>query len=94
MHATNTNKGRMLKVVAPIEKKDGTTFWLRVGTGYPGKDPSTLNLFIDAFPTGNVKMLHVREMEEEDLQPRKGRRGGGGGGPDLTANPGNDDLPF
>ncbi len=65
---------RMMKVIAPIERKDGTTYWMRVGTGFPGKDPSTLNLFIDAFPTGNVKMLHVREMDEEDLKPRKDRR--------------------
>jgi len=83
---------RMMKVVAPIERKDGTTYWMRVGTGFPGKDPSTLNLFIDAFPTGAVKMLHVREMDEEDLKPRRDRRVDG---PAASENPRPpEDLPF
>lgn len=89
MHAAN----RMLKILAPIEKKDGTTYWMRVGTGFPGKDPTTINLVIDAFPTGNVKMLHVREMDEDDLAPRKDKRSSGPG--DMPKNPRSDnDLPF
>ena len=91
MHAPMGTKARMFKVLAPIEKKDGTTFWMRVGSGFPGKDPTTFNLVIDAYPI-NTKMLHVRELDEEDLQPRKDRRGGGG---DELPNPRNpNDLPF
>lgn len=90
MHAPMGTKARMFKVLVPVEKKDGTTFWMRVGSGFPGKDPTTFNLYIDAFPT-NSKMLHVREMDEEDLQPRKDKRAEVG---DVPTNPRRDDLPF
>jgi hypothetical protein len=72
MHAQATKK--MFKVLIPVEKKGGGTYWMRVGTGFPGKDGGTsLNLYVDAFPA-NAKMLHVREMDEEDLQRISDRR--------------------
>jgi len=65
------NKGRMFKVLCPIERKDGTTFWLRVGSGFPNKDQS-VNLYLDVLPA-NLK-LQLRELDEEDLQPRARRK--------------------
>lgn len=67
------SRPRMYKVLCPVPRKDGTTFWMRVGTGFPGKDPTTFNLYLDAFPSEG-KMLHLREMDEDDLQ-RGERRG-------------------
>jgi hypothetical protein len=66
------SRPRMFKVLCPIPKKDGTTFWMRVGTGFPGKDPTTINLHLDALPINHK--LHIREMDEEDLAPKEGRR--------------------
>jgi hypothetical protein len=60
----------MFKVLAPIEKKGGGTFWLRVGTAFPNKDGST-NLYMDAWPAGTVNRLQVREMSDEDFARKK-----------------------
>ena len=72
MNGTSTpgNRPRMFKVIAPIEKKDGSTFWMRVGTGFPNKDQS-INLYLDAIPFNHK--LQLREVDEEDLQPRRKR---------------------
>lgn len=85
--STPGNRPRMFKVIAPIEKKDGSTFWMRVGTGYPNKDQS-INLYLDAMPFNHK--LQIREVEEEDLQPRNGRKHDGAG--TVPAVPA--DLPF
>ena len=81
-----TNRPRMFKVIAPIEKKDGSTFWMRVGTGFPNKDQS-INLYLDAMPFNHT--LQIREMDEDDFAQRGRKR-------DATAAPaaGPTDLPF
>jgi hypothetical protein len=83
----------MYKVLSPVDKKNGTKYWMRVGSGFPGKDPASFNLYIDAWPNGS-KMLHVREMDEEDFQ--KGRREGPSSEPDLppASSSEDNDLPF
>ncbi len=77
----------MFKVIAPIEKKDGGTHWLRVGTGYANKDQS-VNLYLDAIPFNHK--LQIRELDEEDLAAMRGKR------KDDTASPGRalNELPF
>lgn len=84
-NATTTNRPRMFKVMCPIERKDGSTFWMRVGTGFPNKDLS-INLYLDALPTN--QKLQLREMDEEDLAPKGRRRDDGA--PARTR----DELPF
>ncbi len=69
------NRTRIYKVVSPIERKDGTTFWMRVGTAYPNKDLS-LNVYLDAMPFNHK--LQLRELDEEDLTPRNKRKDDGG----------------
>lgn len=64
------NKGRMFKVLCPIERKDGSTHWMRIGSGFPNKDQS-VNIYLDVLPV-NLK-LQLRELDEEDLQPRAKR---------------------
>jgi hypothetical protein len=76
---------KMFKVIAPIEKKDGGTFWMRVGSAFPNKDGST-NLYMDAWPVG-TKTLQLREMTEEDFA-RKRPHG------ESAPVPAPQDLPF
>ena len=61
---------KMFKILCPIERKDGKTHWMRVGTGFPNKDDS-VNLYLDVLPA-NLK-LQLRELTEEDLRDRDGR---------------------
>jgi hypothetical protein len=65
---------RMYKVLTPITKKDGGTFWMRIGSGFPAKD-GALNILLDALPTatsdGKTK-LYIREMDERDFERRGG----------------------
>ncbi len=83
---------RMFKVLTPIDKKNGSKYWMRVGTGFPGKDAASFNLYIDAWPTNGKGMLHVREMDEEDFQ--KGRRDGPSSDPPALPPSTDDELPF
>ena len=67
---------KMYKVLAPIEKTDGGTWWMRVGNGFDNKDMS-MNLHLYALPTatknGEIK-LQIRELTEEDLKHSAERR--------------------
>jgi hypothetical protein len=63
------NRSRMFKVLAPIEKKGGGTYWLRVGSAFPNKDGST-NLYMDAWPSGTSR-LQLREMTDEDFARKR-----------------------
>jgi hypothetical protein len=83
--ANGTTKGRMFKVLCPIERKDGKTHWMRVGSGFPNRDLS-INLYLDVLPA-NLK-LQLREMDDEDLQPRSTPRR------DDVAAPRADAVPF
>lgn len=65
---------RMYKVLCPIEKKDGGTWWMRLGTGFTNKDDS-INVFLDAVPVGAKEVkLQLREFTEEDLRARDDKR--------------------
>lgn len=79
---------KMFKILALIPKKDGGTYWMRIGSGYGNKDDS-INMFVDAIPiTGK---LQLREVTEEDLREREGRRShapsAGGAGAMSAAEP-------
>lgn len=67
---------KMFKVLSPIVKKDGSTFWMRVGTGFPNKDDS-VNVYLDVFPKDGK--LQLREFDERDMQGGKWKSEGGGG---------------
>ena len=81
------NRPRMFKVIAPIEKKDGGKFWMRVGSAFPNKDGST-NLYMDAWPVG-TKTLQLREMTDEDFARRREP-----GEPLPVPSPGPEQIPF
>jgi hypothetical protein len=82
-----TNRPRMYKVIVPVEKKDGTKFWMRVGSAFPNKDGST-NVYLDAMPLGQ-NCLQIREMTDDDFNRRRSVSQ-----PAPVPPPGGDDLPF
>jgi hypothetical protein len=78
----------MFKVISPIDKRDGSKFWMSCGVGYRNKDQS-INMYIDALPVATGKdgrplTLQLREVTEEELRERREKRerasGGGYGG--------------
>jgi hypothetical protein len=85
---------RTYKVMTPVPKKDGSTFWMRIGTGYPGKD-GALNLYLDALPAtrGDKTMIYVREMDERDFERRDANAARTDRRPAPAAGT-TDDLPF
>jgi hypothetical protein len=74
---TVVNQKRMFKVLSPIEKEGGNTYWMRCGTGFVNKDNS-INVYLDAIPcktkSGEGVKLHLREMTEEDFKEQAARR--------------------
>ncbi|HWU86044.1 MAG TPA: hypothetical protein VN253_02165 [Kofleriaceae bacterium] len=67
---------KMFKVLSAIDKRDGTTFWMRVGSGFTNKDNS-VNIYLDVLPKSF--QFQLRELDEEDLRRRESRRGDPGG---------------
>ena len=92
---------KMYKVLAPIEKSDGGTWWMRCGSGFDNKDMS-MNLHIYALPTatknGEIK-LQIRELTEEDLKHSAERKASFASrsvtsGAGSTAHTVQDSIPF
>jgi len=75
----------MFKVLSAIEKRDGGTFWMRVGSGFTNRDNS-VNIYLDVLP--KTFQFQLRELDEEDLRRRDPQRAGAGGLP-----PGAGDVP-
>ena len=80
---------RMYKVISPIEKKGGGTFWMRTGSAFTNKDDS-INVYIDAVPKNH--QFQLRELTEEELT-RKSTYGDSNG---SSAQPASTDanVPF
>jgi hypothetical protein len=77
--------GRM-KVVCPVEKKDGKTRWVGVGSAFTNKDQS-INIYLDVLPVNG--RLQLREWEDSPPWERNGDRGHrhAGGGERAMALP-------
>lgn len=56
------NKSERFNVTTPIERQDGKTFWLRIGTAFRNKDAS-LNIYLDALPVNGK--LQVRSVDDQ-----------------------------
>jgi hypothetical protein len=81
---------RSKKVLSPVEKKDGKTWWMSVGRAWINNDGST-NVYLSAYPTNGV--LQIRDWDELE---KGGDRAADGGG-DRAADGGGEsdqDLPF
>jgi len=68
---------RMYKVISPVEKDGGGTFWLRCGSAFVNKDNS-INVYLDALPLrtkpGEGVKLQLREYTDEELRERAEKR--------------------
>lgn len=62
---------KMFKVLSAIDKRDGGTFWMRVGSAYTNRDNS-VNIYLDVFPKSF--QFQLRELDEEDLRKRDPQR--------------------
>jgi len=65
--------GKKMKVVCPVERKDGKTRWVGCGVGFINRDAS-INLYLDVLPVNGK--LQLREWD--DSPPPWERRDGGG----------------
>lgn len=79
-----------LKVMSPVEGKNGKTFWMRIGSAYPNRDGS-MNVYLDAYPMSGK--LQIRPWDERDRRPDSADLDGGlGGGAALDSD--SNGLPF
>lgn len=69
------DKKKMFKVLAPLEKKGGGTFWTRCGVAYENRDAS-INVYLDFFPK-DFK-FQIRAFDAEDLRRMSERRDNAG----------------
>lgn len=61
------NRSNMLKVLSPVEGKNGKTFWIRIGNAFINRDGST-NVYLNAYPTSGK--LQIRPFDDRDREPR------------------------
>lgn len=78
-------QNQMFKVLCPMKKPDGGTFWMRLGTGFRNRDNS-INIVLDALPIGDCK-LQLREYDDEDRRRMEGRRTERTDGPGFAPRP-------
>ena len=50
----------MFKVLSAIEKRDGGTFWMRVGSAFTNRDNS-VNIYLDVLPKNF--QFQLRELD-------------------------------
>lgn len=55
------HRSTMLKVLSPVEGRNGKTFWIRVGNAFINRDGST-NVYLDAYPTSGK--LQIRPFDD------------------------------
>jgi hypothetical protein len=80
---------KILHVMTPRKKKDGSTFWMRVGTAFDGD--KGIGIELDAFPVPDAEgRCTLRLFEPRDDQSRGGGQTRGGGRPPVL----DDDIPF
>ena len=80
----------MLKVLSPVEGKNGKTFWIRIGSAFINRDGST-NVYLNAYPTSGK--LQIREIDERDYRDYASPPGGSAAERPAGVM-GQDDLPF
>jgi hypothetical protein len=81
------HRSNMLKVLCPVEGRNGKTIWIRIGNAFINRDGST-NVYLDAYPTSGK--LQIRPFDEH---PPSRERDSGTADP-VAAEPRPDELPF
>jgi len=85
---------QMFKVLCPMKKADGGTYWMKLGVGFRNKDNS-INIHLDALPLGEGK-LQLREFDDEDRRRMESKRSDGysSRSPDAQPAVASDSVPF
>lgn len=84
--ATASNPRGMKLVYTIVERKDGKSFWTRIGAAFTNRDGS-LTLKLDAIPIGGtmqVRDWEPRDAEREARSQATSSQGGFGAGPSLA----------
>jgi hypothetical protein len=81
------HRSNMLKVLCPVEGRNGKTFWIRIGNAFTNRDGST-NVYLDAYPTSGK--LQIRPFD--DHVPS--READPGNAAAMPPAPGPEELPF
>lgn len=85
------SKNNMLKVLSPVEGKNGKTFWMRIGSAFINRDGST-NVYLNAYPTSGK--LHIRALDERDRATSSPDAAYRGKAEAARGTAPQDDLPF
>jgi len=69
---------KMFKVISPVDKGNGSTWWMRCGSAFMNADDS-INIYLEALPLipsskGNGVKLQLREYTAEEMRERAERR--------------------
>lgn len=56
---------RSKRVLCPVEKPNGKTWWMSIGNAHINRDGST-NVYLSAYPTNGV--LQIRDWDERDSE--------------------------
>ena len=68
---------KMFKVISPVDKDGGGTWWMRCGSAFLNKDNS-INVYLDAMPLrtkpGEGVKLQLREFTDEELRERADKK--------------------
>ena len=73
MNETTPTELRGWKAVYTIVERPGAEkkYWVRIGSAFVNRDQS-LNVRLDAMPVNGT--IHIRDVDEEDLERAKARR--------------------
>jgi hypothetical protein len=83
------HRSTMLKVLCPVEGRNGKTFWIRIGNAFINRDGST-NVYLDAYPTSGK--LQIRPFD--DHAPLRESDSDAAGAMAPPPGPGPEELPF
>jgi hypothetical protein len=81
------HRSNMLKVLSPVEGRNGKTFWIRVGNAFINRDGST-NVYLDAYPTSGKLQIRPFDDHVPSRDPDSGMAGA------MAPEPAPEELPF
>jgi hypothetical protein len=78
---------KIFKVLCPMEGRNGTKYWSRLGSGFSNRDES-INIYLDVIPFGKTNVhFQLREVTEEEQRRDAERRAAldhGGAGTSMS----------
>jgi hypothetical protein len=81
------HRSNMLKVLCPVEGRNGKTIWIRIGNAFINRDGST-NVYLDAYPTSGKLQIRPFDDHPPSRDLDSDRTGG------VAPEPKADELPF